>query len=150
MEVMSPVDVFRTPRKHEGGITIGTADRSYRAFEALYATYVAMPVVIGLAMAMGVLVNWENFLAPALGLGHAAAKVAIRLSGLLEIALGGFVAVNPKIGAQTAAAWLWVGALNFLMTPGHKGLLIAVLTLSVGASALSQLAEEFEARAFKP
>ena len=146
MAVMSPVEIFRTPRKHEGGITTGSADSSYRAFEALYATYVAMPIIVGLGMALGALVNWQSYLAPALGLGHAGATALVRVAGLLEIALGAFVAVNPRVGAQTAAAWLWVGALNFLITPGHKGLLICLLTLSAGASALAQLAEEFGGR----
>ncbi len=89
MAVISPVEVFRTPQKHEGRLAVGSADPSYRAFEALYLTFIVMPIIAGLGMTTGTLVNWRSYLAPALGLGAGTGGLAlIRAFGALEIVTG--------------------------------------------------------------
>ncbi len=146
MPVMSPVEVFRSPQKHEGRIATGAGDPSYRAFEALYLTFIAMPVIAGIGMASGTLVNWQNYLAPAFGLSAAGGHTVIQMFGWIAMAIGALVAVNPLLGAQTVTLYLWLGVANFALTSGHKGLALCLLTMSMGSWALSQLAGEFGKR----
>lgn len=143
MPVMtSPAQIFRTPRRHEGRIAAGGADKSYRAFELLYASFALLPVIAGLGKLMQLFANWESYLAPVFGLG-AAAPTFIKGLGVFEIALGVFVAVAPRWGGRAAAAWFCLGALNLLLIPGNFGVVLCLLTLAVGAWAMSFLAEEF-------
>lgn len=143
MPVMTtPAEIFRTTRRHEGKIAVGRADKSYRAFELLYASYILLPVVAGLGKMMGLFANWENYLAPIFGLG-AVAPTFIKGLGVFEIALGIFVAAVPRWGGRAAAAWLFLGAINLLLIPGNYGVALCLVTLSVGAMAMAFLAEEF-------
>lgn len=140
--ITTPAEVFRTPRRHEGRIAAGAADRSYRAYELLYASFVLLPVIAGLGKLMQLFANWESYLAPVFGLG-AMAPTFMKGLGIFEIALGAFVAVVPRWGGRAAAAWLAIGAINLLLIPGNYGVVLCALTLAVGAWAMSFLAEEF-------
>lgn len=142
MQVTSPAEVFRIPKRHEGSITVGKPDQSYRAFEALYPTYIVMPMLVGIGKIFGLFANWQNYLAPRLTLGLWTPTL-IQGIGIAEVLLGVFVALNPRAGAVAAVGWLWLGAINIILMPGHAGLMIAFLSMSVGAIALSWLAEEF-------
>lgn len=52
-------------------------------------------------------------------------------------------AAAPRLGGRVAAAWLCLGAVNLLLIPGHYGVVLCLVALAVGATALSFLADEF-------
>lgn len=143
----TPVDVFRIPKRHEGSVAAGPADGSYRAFELLYLVNVAVPVICGFAKWFQAMVTWPKYLAPGLAAAVAPHAMAfLNVIGLCEIVVGAVTLARPRWGGWAAAVWLWLGALNFIMSPGHGGLVLCLLALSAGAVCLSLLAKDYERR----
>lgn len=144
MEVMTPINVVRAPRRHEGRISVGLPDPSYRAFELLYFSYIAAAGCAGLGKVFGLLASWAHFV-PRAALDFAGSGVAnyVRAAGLCELALAGLIAIRPRLGGWLAAGWLTLGILDLLAIPGHYALAGCLATMAVGAVALAYLAEEF-------
>lgn len=140
----TPVDVFSTPKRHEGVVAEGRPDPSYRAFELLYAAMAATPFIAGLGKIAGAMVLWEGYVHPSLvrGLGENLTPF-IRTLGVAEVALALGVALMPRWGGYAVAAWLGLGIANFLLTPGHFGIALACAALAAAAVALSWLAKDF-------
>jgi hypothetical protein len=144
MEVITPMDVLRAPKHHDGPVRVGLPDPSYRAFELLYFAYVMGLGLAGVGKVFGAFAHWSRFLAPSL-LEAAGAQLPdlLKAVGLLELSLAALIAAKPRAGGWLAAAWLTAGIANFLSIPGHYALVGCFGMLVSGAIALSYLAEEF-------
>ena len=110
-----------------------------RAFLLLRTVFTVAPIVFGLDKFVGLLTNWEGYLAPWInGLVPGSAHDAMLAVGVVEIVAGLTVAVRPRFGGLLVAAWL-AGIILDLVTMGEYydvalrdfGLLVAALALSL-------------------
>jgi hypothetical protein len=130
LEATRAPDLFRSP--------------AYQAFLILYAGFVALPVIAGLDKFVHGLVNWEMYLAPRvqqlLPVSGANFMLAV---GVIEIAAGVLVALQPRIGGLVVACWLWGIIINLLLVPGFYDVALRDFGLSLGALALVRVSRGF-------
>lgn len=113
-----------------------------RATRVLQFGFTLLPILAGLDKFFNWLVNWEQYLAPAIANWlPISAGAFMRLGGVTEIAAGVLVAANPRVGGKVVACWLWAIIANLLMVPGYYDIAVRDFGLSLGALALSRLSE---------
>jgi hypothetical protein len=118
---------------------------AYQAYLILYAGFIVAPLIAGADKFFHFLVNWDQYLAPAIpGILHLTPHTFMLIVGVIELVAAGLVAVKPRIGAYVVAAWLWGIIVNLLMIPGYYDIALRDFGLSLGALALGRLAEDFE------
>ena len=116
----------------------------YQAYLILYAGFIALPVLAGLDKFLHLLVNWDQYLAPLVTqILPVTAHTFMLVVGVIEIAAGILVAIQPRIGAYVVALWLWGIILNLLLVPGFYDVALRDFGLSLGALALARLSREF-------
>jgi uncharacterized membrane protein YphA (DoxX/SURF4 family) len=114
------------------------AERAYRLLRTLF---VVAPVLFGLDKFVGLLTNWDQYLAPQLdALVPGTAHQAMFAVGVIEVVAGILVAVAPRIGAYVVAAWLAGIIVDLLLLGGHGDIALRDFGLLVSALALAQLA----------
>ena len=118
-----------------------TKDGAQQAFLLLRTVFTIAPILFGLDKFFGLLVDWEQYLAPwvdSIAPGDAGqAMVAV---GVVEILAGVLVALRPAIGGYVVAAWL-LGIIVNLVTMGeYLDIALRDFGLLVGALALARLA----------
>jgi hypothetical protein len=122
----------------------GRARPAYQAFLILYAGFVALPVLAGADKFFHLLVNWDQYLAPAIAdLLPVSGHTFMLGVGVIEIAAGVLVALWPRVGAVVVALWLWGIIVNLLLAGGFYDIALRDFGLSLGALALARLASEF-------
>jgi hypothetical protein len=123
---------------------------THQAFLILRFGFTVAPIIAGLDKFLGLLTNWEKYLAPALGesLGIAP-HTFMMFVGVVEIAAGVIVALRPRFGGYLVAAWLAGIIVNLLLTGGYLDVALRDLGLCLGALSLARLAEA-EERAAAP
>ena len=120
------------------------AERAYRLLRTLF---VVAPVLFGLDKFVGLLTNWDQYLAPQFdSLVPGTAHQAMFAVGVIEVVAGILVAVAPRIGAYVVAAWLAGIIVDLLLLGGHGDIALRDFGLLVSALALAQLAPAFAAR----
>jgi hypothetical protein len=123
------------------------AHGAYQAYWLLWVAFIAAPVVAGLDKFFDLLVNWDQYLAPAVaGLLPMTAHTFMRAVGVIEIVAGLVVAWRPNIGGYVVAVWLWGIILNLLLGHGHYDIALRDFGLSLGALALARLGSVFPRR----
>ena len=124
----------------------GTAVRGHaglQAFRILRVGFTLAPILAGLDKFTHLLVNWDQYLAPAVAqLLPMSGSTFMQLVGVIEIAAGILVAVRPRIGGFVVMAWLWGIIINLLLIPGYYDIALRDFGLSLGALALALLARE--------
>src|SRR5690625_7774757 len=92
---------------------------AHQAFLILRIGFTVAPVLFGLDKFVGVLADWEQYLAPWIDrLVPGDAGQAMMIVGVVEIAAGIVVAVRPAIGGGGVAPWR-AGGLGELLRLGH-------------------------------
>jgi len=117
---------------------------AYQAFLILYAGFIALPIIAGADKFAHVLVNWDQYLAPAIAnqlpvSGH----TFMLIVGVIEMAAGVLVLLWPRVGAVVVALWLWGIILNLLIAGNYYDVALRDFGLSLGGLALARLASEF-------
>ena len=117
---------------------------SAEAYHILHIGFTAVPVIAGLDKFANLLVNWEQYLAPAVtraigGYSHEFMLVV----GLIEIVAGIGVALKPKIFGYVVAAWLLGIVVNLVMT-GFYDIALRDAGLCLGALALARMAMQYD------
>ena len=108
-----------------------------QAFLLLRTVFTVAPIVFGLDKFLGLLTDWEQYLAPWVnGIVPGDAHQAMLAVGVVEILAGVLVAVRPAIGGYVVAAWL-LGIIVNLVTMGAA---LRDVGLLAGALALARLA----------
>jgi hypothetical protein len=125
------------------------SDPTYQAYQILHVGFTVAPIIAGADKFFHLLVNWDNYLAPAVnnllgGNGHAFMLIV----GVIEIIAGIGVALKPKIFAYVVAAWLLGIIGNLLLVPSshpfpHYDVALRDLGLCLGALALGRLSARF-------
>lgn len=119
-------------------------DPTYQAYQILHVAFTVAPILAGLDKFFHLLVNWDNYLAPAVnnmlgGHGHTFMLIA----GVIEIVAGIGVMLKPKIFAYVVAAWLVAIIVNLLLIPGYFDVALRDLGLALGALALGRLSQQY-------
>ena len=121
--------------------TSAAPDGSRRAFLLLRTLFTVAPIAFGLDKFLGILTDWERYLAPWVDrLVPGDAGQAILAVGVVEIVAGILVAVRPAIGGYVVAAWLLGIVVNLVSQGGYYDIALRDLGLMVGALALASLA----------
>jgi hypothetical protein len=115
-----------------------------QAFQILYFAFIVAPIVAGVDKFLHLLVNWDQYLAPAIaGFLPVTPHTFMLAVGVVEVLAGIIVAVKPSIGGFIVAAWLWGIIVNLLLVPGYFDIALRDFGLSLGALALARLGHHF-------
>jgi hypothetical protein len=114
---------------------------AHQAFLLLRTAFTVAPVLFGLDKFLGLLTDWEQYLAPQIdALIPGTAHQAMLAVGVVEIVAGVLVAVAPRIGGYVVAAWLAGIIVNLLLIGDFYDIALRDLGLLVAALALARLA----------
>lgn len=123
----------------------GAHSPEYQAYQILHWAFVAAPVIAGADKFVGLLTNWDQYLAPVLArispLGTHGTMLAV---GVVEIAAGLVVALKPRVGAYVVAAWLVGIILNLLLLGSFFDVALRDFGLCLGALALGRLSAVYD------
>lgn len=110
------------------------------AFWALRVCFGVMPIAAGLDKFVGLLADWESYLAPSVqGLLPVEPATFLALVGIVEIAVGVLVLTRfVRVGAILAGAWLALVAVQLVLA-GALDVAVRDLVLAVAAFALVEL-----------
>lgn len=121
--------------------TTSGPDGSRQAYLLLRTLFTVAPIAFGLDKFLGLLADWERYLAPWVDrLVPGDAGQAMLAVGVVEIAAGILVAVRPAIGGYVVAAWLLGIVVNLVSTGEYYDIALRDVGLMVGALALARLA----------
>jgi hypothetical protein len=124
-----------------------TASASREAFLLLRSVFTLAPILFGLDKFLGLLTDWERYLAPQIdALVPGTAHQAMLAVGVVEVVAGLVVAVRPRVGGYLVAAWLAGIIVNLLLIGGFADIALRDFGLLIGALALARLAPAFEHR----
>jgi hypothetical protein len=128
-------------------VGVRTQSPAYQAYQILHLAFVVAPVVAGVDKFFHFLVNWDQYLAPAVARMLPVPGHTFMLGvGVIEIVAGLLVAFMPVIGGLVVGAWLLGIIVNLLMIPAYFDVALRDLGLALGAFALSRLATEYDVR----
>ncbi len=120
-------------------------DPVYQAFVLLRLAFTAAPILFGLDKFFGVMVDWEQYLAPWIDdIVPGSAATAMHLVGVVEILAGVLVALKPRYGAYIVAAWLGGIIVNLLTYSGYYDIALRDFGLMLGALTLARLAAVYD------
>ena len=141
MALPHPVD-FRHPR----AVPVARDDFAYQAFRILQAAFVVAPIIAGLDKFFGLLVNWDQYLSPAIASMLPVAPHTFMMAvGVIEIVAGLVVAFKPYYGGYLVTLWLWAIIVNLLLARAYYDIALRDLGLSLGATALARLSRSYDA-----
>ena len=114
---------------------------AHQAFLLLRTVFTVAPILFGLDKFVGLLTDWEQYLAPQIdNLIPGTAHQAMLAVGAVEIIAGLLVAALPRIGGYVVAAWLAGIIVNLLLIGSYYDIALRDFGLLVGALALARLA----------
>ena len=122
-----------------------TASPSYQAYQILHIAFTVAPVLAGLDKFLGLLTNWDKYLAPEVNnmLGGRGHQFMLAV-GVIEIVAGIGVLIKPKLFAYVVAAWLLGIIVNLLLVGGYLDVALRDLGLLLGALALARLSAIYD------
>ena len=125
-----------------------TTDGAASALFLLRTVFTIAPIAFGLDKFVGLLTDWEDYLAPWIDdLVPGSAHEAMLMVGVIEVVAGVAVAVRPRFGGLLVAAWL-AGIVLDLVTMGqYYDIALRDVGLMVAAVSLSLLAPRHVTRA---
>src|SRR5262245_8914992 len=120
-------------------------DPAYGAYVLLRVGFTVLPIVFGVDKFVGVLANWDGYLAPwIIALSPIGAQPTMLLVGVIEIVAGVAVALKPRYAAYVVAAWLAGIILNLVSYPGFYDVALRDFGLLLGALTLARLASVYD------
>jgi hypothetical protein len=128
---VAPREALRTP--------------SRQAYEILHWGFTAAPVLFGLDKFVGLMTNWDAYLAPPFAkLSPLSVHGTMLVVGVIEVIAGLIVALKPKIGGIIVAFWLGGIIINLAVRGGAWDIALRDFGLLLAAVALSRLAVAHE------
>ncbi len=122
-------------------------DPTYQAYALLRSAFVLAPIVFGLDKFTNLMVQWDQYLAPALSDPlPVSPEQAMYAVGVVEVLAGLLVLVHPRLGALVVAAWLGGIIVNLMLIPGYYDVALRDLGLLLAAVALQRLATRYDVR----
>ena len=118
-----------------------------RVIQILTLTYGIVPIVAGADKFMHILVNWDQYLAPAIAnILPFSAHTFMLIVGVIEIVAGILVLVKPRIGSIVVCLWLLGIALNLLISGQYFDIAVRDIVMAIGAFCLFTLLNERKER----
>lgn len=118
---------------------------SFQAYQILRWGFVLAPLLAGLDKFLGLLTNWEKYLAsPFAHLSPMSPHGTMLAVGVVEMAAAVVVALRPRVGAYVVAAWLVGIILNLLIVGGYNDVALRDFGLVLGALALARLSVTYD------
>jgi len=128
-------------------VGVRTQSPAYQAYQILHLAFVVAPILAGADKFFHVLVNWDQYLAPAIARMLPVSGHTFMLAvGVIEVVAGLLVAFMPAVGGLVVGAWLCGIIVNLLMIPAYFDVALRDFGLALGAFALARLAAEFDVR----
>jgi len=131
-----------TAHVHDAALpaTVTSAHPTQQAFQLLHWGFTAAPVLAGADKFLGLLANWDRYLAPTFAsLSPLTVRTTMMVVGVIEVFAGLLVALRPKIGAYVVAAWLAGIIVNLLVLGNFFDVALRDFGLLLGALALGRL-----------
>ncbi|MCE9669968.1 hypothetical protein LY474_19395 [Myxococcus stipitatus] len=115
-----------------------------QAYRLLHIAFIVAPTIAGLDKFFHLLVNWDQYLSPQVArLLPMSPHGFMLLVGIIEIAAGLWVAIQPRTGAYVVAVWLAAIVLNLLFQGRYLDIALRDFGLMLGALALGRLSETY-------
>ena len=128
----------------DAAVSSRSAGAVRQAYSILHLGFTVAPIVAGADKFLGLLVDWDKYLAPWIaGLSPIGGHNLMLVVGAVEIIAGIVVALRPRFGGYLVAAWLGGIILNLLTLPGYFDIALRDFGLALGALALARLATAF-------
>jgi hypothetical protein len=125
------------------------SDPAAQAWQFLYVAFVVAPIVAGVDKFFGLLVNWDQYLAPIFAqMSPVGGHNLMLVIGVVEVIAGLVVFWKPRIGGYLVAVWLWGIIVNLLLIPAYFDIALRDFGLSLGALAFARLSERVPARKY--
>jgi uncharacterized membrane protein YphA (DoxX/SURF4 family) len=120
-----------------------TTSAAHQVTNVLRITYGILPIAAGADKFMHLLVNWDQYLAPAIAnLLPFAPHTFMLIVGVIEMVAGILVLVKPKIGSLIVALWLLGIVINLLIYGQYLDVAVRDLVMSIGAFCLYTLVRQ--------
>ena len=125
--------------------SITTVDAARQAYLALWATFMAVPLLFGLDRFVAVMnENWEGYVAGwANDILPGGAAGAVATFGVVEIALFLAVAAMPRIGGDLLALWLVLQAVNLFGVGDIHWIAMGTLGLALCCLAMARMSKAY-------
>jgi hypothetical protein len=122
-----------------------TTSPSYQAYQILHIAFTVAPILAGLDKFLGLLTNWDQYLAPVVNrtLGGHGHEFMLAV-GVIEIIAGVGVLIKPRIFAYVVGLWMLGIIVNLLLIPGYFDIALRDLGLALGAFALARLSAIYD------
>lgn len=125
--------------------SVDSANPAYQAYQILRLGFTVAPILAGLDKFLGLLTNWEKYLAPQVnnalgGNGH----LFMQAVGVIEIIAGIGVFLKPRIFGYVVGLWLLGIIADLLLTTGYLDVALRDLGLALGAFALARLSAIYD------
>jgi hypothetical protein len=118
-----------------------TPTGAHQAFLLLRTVFTIAPIAFGLDKFLGILTDWEQYLAPWINdIVPGNAHQAMLTVGVIEIIAGIAVAVAPRYGSLLVAGWLAGIVVNLVSMGEYYDVALRDFGVLVGALALAVLA----------
>src|SRR5205085_9942418 len=106
---------------------------AYQAYLILHIGFAVLPILAGLDKFFHLLVNWDQYLAPAVARALPVSGHTFMLAvGVVEVVAGLLVAFWPRVGAWVVALWLWGIIVNLLLAQNFYDIALPDFGLSLG------------------
>jgi hypothetical protein len=126
-------------------ITARSTSPAYQAYQILHFGFALAPILAGADKFTHLLCDWTMYLAPVVtDVLPLTPQGFMYLVGIVEIAAGLLVLAAPRIGGYVVALWLWGIIVNLFLLQNFYDVALRDFGLSLGAIALSRLAEAVE------
>ena len=117
-------------------------DPAYQAYQVLHFGFAVAPILAGADKFTNFLADWTVYLAPVVtDVLPLTPQAFMYVVGVVEILAGLLVLALPRIGGYVVALWLWGIIVNLLLLQNYYDVALRDFGLSLGAIALSRLAE---------
>lgn len=125
--------------------SITHVDATRQAYLALWATFMAVPLLFGLDRFAGVMNDdWESSVATWMNdVLPGGAGGAVATFGVVELLLFAAVAAMPRIGGDLLAIWLVLQTINLLAVGGLQWVAMGTLALAVCSLAMARMSKAY-------
>jgi hypothetical protein len=132
---------LRTRDVVEMTVTADLADPAYQAYLLLRNAFTVALILAGADKFWNAMIDWVQYLAPAVPRTFGIPpEIFLRGVGVIEMALGIWLAFVPRRAAHWLTGWLALIIVNLLLVGTHYDVALRDFALLLGALALGRLA----------
>lgn len=149
IQVKFKTTIMRTIAANISNTHVSTSSKTAveRVTQILTLTYGIVPIVAGADKFFHILVNWDQYLAPAIAnILPFSAHTFMLIVGVIEIIAGILVFLRPKTGSLVVGFWLLGIALNLVISGQYFDIAVRDTVMAIGAFCLFTLTNRHNER----